>query len=752
MTVLFAGAIGLGAFLLFVIQPEVGKLVLPLLGGTPAVWNTCLVFFQLALLAGYLYAHLLGRFGLRLQIGIHLTLMALAGVALPIAVQGAALDRMAERPALWLFGVLITRVAAPYVVSAATAPLLQRWWASTRESTAGDPYFLYAASNAGSLLALLAYPTVIEPLLPLAWQSAAWAGGYALLMALLAVTGVMAWRRRAPAGTIVRGADVVDVPVTLRRRLRWFVLSAVPVVIMLGATTHITTDVAAVPLLWVLPLSVYLTTFILAFAQRQLIAPRWASALLAVAVLPPLLAVALSANGPWLPLLACHLIALFFAALVCHGELARDRPTPTHLTEFYLWIAAGGAFGGLLTALAAPLLFTSILEYPLGLLAACLLRPGQSAPPIASPSAGAIDTGTDTGTGVVAASPRPAVALRRDLLWVGAIALVATACALLRPHLLADWTPGIALAPPIVLATLQWHRPRRFALALGASMLAVALLSSSPHRDLFVGRNFFGVVRVRATEVGAVNNLHTVHMLLHGNILHGMQAVSAAWRLEPGSYYGRLGPVGQLFDESPAHATRTRVGVVGLGIGALIAYGRPQERWTFFEINPTIVDVATDRRYFSYLADTPVPYDIVLGEGRLAVAQQPDHSFDLLVLDAFSSDAIPTHLVTRDAIAMYFRKLRPDGLLLVNVSNRFVSLPPVLGAIAQAEGLAGRQRGFVPAESAVDLFPAEWVVLARNEASLGAMGRDTRWDRLPTRTRVWSDDYSSLVSVLKWRR
>lgn len=725
MTVLFAGAIGLGAFLLFVIQPEVGKLVLPLLGGTPAVWNTCLVFFQLALLAGYLYAHLLGRLGLRLQIALHLSLMALAGFALPIAVQGASLERMAERPALWLFGVLIARVAAPYIVAAATAPLLQRWWASTRESTAGDPYFLYAASNAGSLLALLAYPVLIEPMLPLARQATVWAAGYLLLMALLAATGIMAWRRRAPAGTIARGADVADVPVTLRRRLRWFVLSAVPVVIMLGATTHITTDVAAVPLLWVLPLSVYLTTFILAFAQRQIIAPRWASALLAVAVLPPLLAVALSANGPWLPLLVCHLIALFFAALVCHGELARDRPTPTHLTEFYLWIAAGGAFGGLLTALAAPLLFSSILEYPLGLLAACLLRP----------------TGAE-----------PRHPLRGDLLWVGGIALVAIVCALLRPVLLADWTPGIALAPPIVLATLQWPRPRRFALALGASMLAVALLSSSPHRDLFAARNFFGVVRVRATEVGAANNLHTVHMLLHGNILHGMQAVDTAWRLEPGSYYGRLGPVGQLFDQSPGQATRSRVGVVGLGIGALIAYGRPHERWTFFEINPTVVDVAMDRRYFSYLADTRVPYDIVLGEGRLAVAQQPERSFDLIVLDAFSSDAIPTHLVTREAIAMYFRKLRPDGLLLVNVSNRFVSLPPVLGAIARAEGLAGRLRGFVPAESAVDLFPAEWVVLARDEASLGVIARDERWDRLPTRTRAWSDDYSSLVSVLKWRR
>jgi hypothetical protein len=536
------------------------------------------------------------------------------------------------------------------------------------------------------------------------------------------------------------------------------VLSAVPVVIMLGATTHITTDVAAVPLLWVLPLSVYLTTFILAFATRQIISPRWASTLLPVAVLPPLLAVALSANGPWLPLLVTHLIGLFFAALVCHGALARDRPSTAHLTEFYLWIAAGGALGGLLTTLGAPLVFTSILEYPIGLLAACLLRPDVTPPP-ATGHDGATTGGADAKPAAVATSPAIArAALKRDVLWIAAIALVALASALLQPTLLPDWTPGIALALPLVLVITQYHRPRRFALALAVALVTVALLGRSPHRDIFLDRNFFGVVRVRATEVGEGALSHPVHLLLHGNILHGMQAVNATWRMEPGSYYGRRGPVGQLFLDTPAHDTRSRVGVVGLGIGALIAYGRASERWTFFEINPTVVHVATDRRYFTYLADTPVPHDIVLGEGRLAVAQQPDRSFDLLVLDAFSSDAIPTHLVTREAIAMYFRKLKADGVLLVNVSNRFVSLQPVLGAIARDEGLVGRQRGYVPTDKDRDLFPAEWVVLAKDDRALGPIATDDRWQPLPESAPVaggraaWTDDYSSLVSVLKWRR
>jgi hypothetical protein len=768
MTVLFGLAIGLGAFLLFVIQPEVGKLVLPLLGGTPAVWNTCLVFFQLALLGGYLYAHLIGRLGLRAQVAIHISLMAIAGFVLPVTIHVAGLQSMAERPALWLFGVLIARVAAPYIVAAATAPLLQRWWASTAQATAHDPYFLYAASNAGSLLALLTYPTLIEPALTLAHQSLAWTAGYVASMALMATAGLLAWRRRAPAAAaLASGTELGNgaaEPLTWRRRLRWFVLSAVPVVIMLGATTHITTDVAAVPLLWVLPLSVYLSTFILAFATRQIISPRWASTLLPVAVMPPLLAVALSANGPWLPLLATHLLGLFFAALVCHGALARDRPSTTHLTEFYLWIAAGGALGGLLTTLGAPLVFTSILEYPIGLLAACLLRPDVAAAPVPAPASARDDAATDGIAFAATAAPAPATApasaraaLTRDIIWIAAVALVALASALLQPTLLPDWTPGIALALPLVLVITQYHRPRRFALALAAALVTVALLGRSPHRDIFLDRNFFGVVRVRATEVGEGALSHPVHLLLHGNILHGMQAVNAAWQMEPGSYYGRRGPVGQLFLDTPAHDTRARVGVVGLGIGALIAYGRPSERWTFFEINPTVVHVATDRRYFTYLADTPVPHDIVLGEGRLAVAQQPDASFDLLVLDAFSSDAIPTHLVTREAVAMYFRKLKPDGVLLVNVSNRFVSLQPVLGAIARDEGLAGRQQGYVPTDQDRDLFPAEWVVLAKDERALGPIAGDGRWQALPESgagdgRAAWTDDYSSLVSVLKWRR
>jgi hypothetical protein len=727
MTVLFGIAIGLGAFLLFVIQPEVGKLVLPLLGGTPAVWNTCLVFFQLALLAGYLYAHLLGRLGLRAQIALHLSLMTVAGVVLPITVRGTNLETMAEQPTLWLFGVLLARVAAPYIVTAATAPLLQRWWASTVQATADDPYFLYAASNTGSLLALLTYPLAIEPGLTLAYQSRIWTAGYVLLMIALAAAAFMAWRQRAPIDRFQ--PQPRPEPLTWMRRLRWFVLSAVPVVIMLGATTHITTDVAAVPLLWVLPLSVYLATFILAFARRQIIPPRWASALLPVAVLPPLLTVALGANGPWLPLLASHLIGLFFASLVCHGELARDRPPTAHLTAFYLWIAAGGAVGGLITTLGAPVVFRTILEYPIGLIAACLLRPDPDSGPLVGPAA------------------------RRDAIWVVVIALTAIAAALIQPRLLPDWTPGIALIPPLILIITQWHRPRRFALGLVVGLSATTLFGHPTHRDLFIDRNFFGVVRVRTTEVGADKGTHAVNLLLHGNILHGMQATTAAWRLEPGSYYGRQGPVGQLFLDTPAHETRARVGVVGLGIGALIAYGRPQERWTFFEINPTVVTVATDRRYFTYLADTPVPFDIVLGEGRLAVAEQPDRSFDLLVLDAFSSDAIPTHLVTREAIAMYFRKLADDGVLLVNVSNRFVSLPPVLAAIAREDGLVGWQRGYVPTEADRDLFPAEWVVLARHARAVGPIATDPRWERLGDPSRAaWTDDYSSLVSVLKWRR
>jgi len=748
MTILFSIAIGLGAFLVFVVQPQVGKLVLPLLGGTPAVWNTCLVFFQLSLLGGYLYAHLISRLALRVQIALHLLVMAVAGaLVLPVSIAAASAPPDIQMPSRWLFTLLLVRVGAPFVAISATAPLLQRWLGGTRHPQAHDPYFLYAASNTGSLLALLAYPVVIEPLFPLHAQSDMWTLGYVALALLVAITGMAAWRDRAPAARIdPLEESMVDLlePLPVARRLRWIALAAVPASLMLSVTTHLTTDVAAVPLLWIGPLSVYLLTFVLAFAKRPPLSHRWLCALLPVVVLPPLLTISFSLTGPWWALLIAHMVALFVVAMVCHGELAADRPSVARLTQFYLWVAVGGALGGLFNALVAPLVFHSVVEYPLGLLAACLLRP----------DAARLSARANATARAIAMSIRRHP-FWRDLAWAaGALlaALIVARAMAFTGH--ADRALA-AVAIPLLVAIMQWPISRRYALCLVATLLAVRFIDRPEYSDLVIDRNFFGVVKVRVTP----DNKY--HVLMHGNILHGMQPLVTKANERPVSYYGPSGPIGQVFSDqtaasppSSASPARARVGVVGLGIGTLIAYGQPRDQWTFFEINPNVVRIARDPRYFTYLSQSRAPYDIVMGEGRLNLARQPDHEFDLLVLDAFTSDAVPTHLITREAVQLYLDKLKPDGLLLLNISNKYVSLAPVLGAIARDLDLTGRWRMYVPtpAQGEGGEFPATWVVMGRTATALGAIATDRRWDPLPTEARVpaWTDSYSSLLGVMKW--
>ncbi len=740
MTLLFSTAIGLGAFLVFVVQPQVGKLVLPLLGGTPAVWNTCLVFFQLSLLGGYFYAHLVSRLAFRLQVVVHLFVMAVAGaIVLPISIAATAPPDV-DMPSRWLFSLLLVRVGGPFVAISATAPLLQRWLGGTRHPHAHDPYFLYAASNTGSLLALLAYPAAIEPALSLHAQSDLWTFGYVSLGLLVALTGIVAWRERAPPAVMdPLDESMVDLlePLPVARRLRWIALAAVPASLMLSVTTHLTTDVAAVPLLWVVPLSVYLLTFVLAFAKRPPLSHRWLCALLPVVVLPPLLTMSLGLNGPWWALLIAHLGALFVVAMVCHGELAADRPSVARLTQFYLWISVGGALGGLFNALVAPLVFHSVVEYPLGLLAACLLRPDA----------------TRRSGGIQHVPERVPIGQRpvwRDLAWgVGALVLALVAARAIGFAGHADRATA-AISLPLIVAIMQWPFARRFAFCLAATLLAMHWIDRPDYRDLVSDRNFFGVVKVRVTPD------EKYHVLMHGNILHGMQPLITSGNERPEhpvSYYGPSGPMGQIFGSADAPA-RPRVGVVGLGIGTLIAYGTPHDQWTFFEINPNVVRIARDPRYFTYLSQSRAPYDIVMGEGRLNLARQHDREFDLLVLDAFTSDAIPTHLITREAIQLYLDKLKPSGILLLNISNKYVSLAPVLGAIARDLDLTGRWRFYVPTPKEADTgeFPATWVVIGRTPAALGPLATDSRWEPLPTERRVpaWTDSYSSLLGVMKW--
>ena len=669
MVPLFATALFLTSGLLFAVEPLIAKGLLPSLGGGATVWTTAVAFFQLALVVGYLYAHLAStRLGLRRHAALHVVLLGAVALALPLApVNGVA---PATHQTLWLFGRLAATIGLPFVLLAATSPLLQAWFASTGSRGARDPYFLYAASNAGSMLALLAYPALIEPWLGLAHQRRLWSSGMILAVGLVATCAVVSLRRSsspAPAAPPSRGGARAG-GVGWRLRWRWLALAAVPSSLLLSVTTYVTTDLVAFPLLWVVPLAIYLLTFILAFSARQPLSMRrllWLQPLLLVPLTAEMF---MTTEGNALALIPIHLTIFFVTALVCHQTLAHSRPTAERSTEFYLWIAVGGALGGLFNVFLAPVLFRSVVEYPLGLIAAALLRPAAA---------------------VTAGEPR---ARRLDLALPGGLAagLCGAALVLRRLSLTpADHTGLFALAGLLSLAgvaaySFRW-RPLRFGLGLAAIVVGGAFYAGGAPRAAFADRSFYAVHRV-------VRDSPTRLTLVSGNTVHGVQDLSPALRHEPLSYYHRRSPIGELMTAWQGRPQRGRIGVVGLGAGTLAAYAEPGEHWTFFEIDPVVVDLARDRGLFTFLADARGEVDIVLGDGRLSLASIPDGTFGLLVFDAFSSDAVPVHLLTREAIALDLRKLAPGGLLAFHVSNRHLDLQRVLAGGATAAGLVGLLR------------------------------------------------------------
>lgn len=739
---LYALTLAIAAFLLFVVQPMAGKAVLPTLGGTPAVWTTCMAFFQTALLAGYAYAHLLSApWGTpRRQAMIHL---AMLGIAALVAHRVGLLDQIsagppeAQAPVAWLLGLLIATIGFPFVVLSATAPMLQRWYAHGGFRSSSDPYFLYASSNLGSLLALVAYPVLIEPLWPLEQQARFWWIGFSLLFILTTACAVVT----RPTGTAGERSGVDLEPpgsqprwLSLRRWGRWAVLAFIPSCSLVGVTAYLSTDVAAMPLLWVIPLGLYLLSLISAFARRPMPPRAWS--IRAFPVLALLLAPALAAGlvQPfWIPL---HLATFFFGALVCHGELVRDRPSTRGLTAFYLALAFGGAAGGLFNALVAPWVFDRIAEYPLALVLALLVVPS-------------------TGSAVAGRHSEQETALARRTIGIPLAVLVLGSVLAVNPGGLATSVVGVfalMIAAGLValsISTLR-SRPRRFALTLGAILLASGLSSGVDGRTLLRERNFYGVLRVTHDEPAQMRRL------FHGSTLHGQQSTRPDAEGIPLSYFHPSGPIGDVFEAVAMRAAPGEVAVVGLGIGSLAAYSRPGERWTFYEIDPSVERVASDPRYFSYLEDAQADHiRIRIGDARLRLADAPDGAYTLIVLDAFSSDALPVHLMTREALQVYRRKLVPGGLLAFNLSNRYLDLNPVLGSLARDAGMACRIRSEFEVDASLrrqGKLPSIWGVLAENEADLGLLASDHRWK--PARTmsggRVWTDQWSSLIAA--WRR
>ncbi|MCA1565637.1 MAG: fused MFS/spermidine synthase [Acidobacteria bacterium] len=774
LTVLYGVTLFASASLLFWVQPMMAKMLLPLLGGTPAVWNTCMLFFQAMLLAGYAYALAVSKWlTLGGQVVVHALVLLSTALTFPILISAEAVRSVPREgdPSLWLLWSLLTTVGLPFFAVSTNGPLLQKWFAETREASARDPYFLYAASNAGSLLSLLSYPLLVEPKLTLGWQSRLWSLGYALLLLLLAACAFAALRRRAKragselrAGAFAAGesrdrvtrtetnspreaddAAEVENPgdaevenpgdaeaesLSWRRRLRWVALAFVPSSLMLGVTTYFSTDIASLPLLWVVPLSLYLLTLVFAFARRQIFKPRTLARVLPGVTLIFALVYLSGATQPVWLLIFSHLFFFVVAAMACHAQLAADRPGVRHLAEFYLLLSVGGVLGGLFNALVAPTLFNTTLEYPLVIVLACLLLPRS-----------------DADAGAARDTPRER--------WLDAgipagVALLTLMLALAVSRFKFDWVQSLALVVgvPLIISYLFKNRPVRFALALGAVMIGSGFHVNLNRRTLLAERNFFGTLRV--TEDAG----DRMHWLYHGTTIHGRQSLALDRHCEPLSYYHREGPLGQVFKTFDAKLANANVAIVGLGTGATAAYTRAGQSWTFYEINPAVVSIARDPALFTYLSYcAAAPVEVSLGDARLQLQNAPPAHYTLIVLDAFSSDAIPMHLMTVEALDLYLSKLAPGGLVVFHISNRSLDLHPVVADLARARSLVCLGFDDTARNQPGGKEPSQWVVMARRAEDVQTLATDPRWQTLEGRPErpVWTDDFSNIITIFKWR-
>jgi hypothetical protein len=739
---IFTITIFLGAAMLFLVQPMIAKMVLPLLGGSPSVWNTCMVFFQALLLAGYAYAHYSVKLlGLRRQIVLHLVVISLplllwpAGIP-PIAKPGST-PGPADAPVPWLLAMLLICIGPAFFVLSTCSTLMQRWFTDTGHAAAKDPYFLYIASNAGSMLALLAYPLLVEPWVTLPGQRLLWSIGYAALAGATVVCAVLAGR--TPLVAVANTHTPAHAPAPpWSTRARWIALAAVPSSLMLAITQYLSTDIAAIPLLWIVPLAIYLITFVLAFAKKPLIPIRVSNRTLPILVLALAVIVLLARRDPIWIIIVLNLATLFFGAMLCHGQLAQSRPDPAHLTAFYLCLALGGVLGGLFNVLAAPMLFDTLLEYPIVLAAACWLRP--SGPRIGPRWQRIV---TDVGFAmlpvVIASLPTEILRILRNMGLISGPLNDTTRMALL-------------IGLPVLACYALVGVPRRFAIGVAALIIVNAAFHSR-HADAEV-RTFFGLYTVQRT---ATPQGREVVELLHGTTLHGAQWADPSARTEPLIYYHRSGPVGDVFSAFGHTPLFDRVALVGLGAGTIAAYGRDGQTLTFYEIDPAVVRLSRDSGLFHYVRDSKARCEFAIGDARISLAREADGTYGAIVLDAFSSDAVPVHLLTREAVDMYISKLKPGGIIALHVSNRYLELERVVSGVVQDLGLHAAIRDDTVPEDESDqtlYWSSTWVAVARAQEDLAPLLARKRWKVLTPdpADRVWTDDYSSFVGIFQWNR
>jgi hypothetical protein len=728
----YTAAIFVSALLLFSVQPLFTKMVLPRLGGSPAVWSVAMVFFQSLLLAGYAYAHLLMQIKNRtIPVAVHLVLLVVALLTLPLSISGGFGEPPTSGYAFWLLALFAVSIGLPFFALAANNPMLQAWFVRTGHPAAPDPYFLYASSNIGSFLALLSYPVLLEPMFTLRTQNLIWTVGYGLLILLIAGCGALLLRSPALAAADLQ-VEATDVPApSWLQRARWIFLAAVPSGLLIAVTAHISTDVAAAPLLWVLPLSLYLLTWVLVFQSRPLI-PHWLMLQLQpLAIAGVVILLAVGGEQNLLLTLGGHQLCFFVIAMACHGELARTRPPAKYLTGFYVALSFGGMVGGLFAGLIAPFLFSWIAEYPILVALAALCRPATEErwPGLTRWYWPLIAVVTVVLVAPTFSIGKLAVWLEDHRVWVAG---------------------GVGVLAGLAALALNADRWKIFATVVTALVL-IRIYPADEGRTETV-RSFFGVHKIVVTPHGQY------HVLMHGTTIHGAQkylnsdGTPVTGRPEPITYYHRDGGIGQAITaiRERKGAAPLRVAVIGVGSGTLTCAAAPGESWKFFEIDQTMVDTASDPKYFSYIRNCAPDFKPVIGDARLTFAREPDGAYDLIIVDAYSSDAIPIHLATKEAMAIYKAKLAPQGAVVMHVSNRHLELESVVVGIADANDLKSWVYDEDSGRDDEYIFSTDVVVSARAEADVGSLANSDKWDeREPTAgQRVWTDDYSNILGAV----
>jgi hypothetical protein len=735
--IIFAGTLLTSASLLFSVQPLFAKMVLPHLGGSPSVWAVAMCFFQAVLLAGYCYAHALNRFAPSWAAPIvHLMVCAAAALALPFALPEWASEVPSGNTYLWLVSVLAVGVGLPFFAVSANAPLLQAWFSRSGHPHANDPYFLYGASNLGSLVSLLSYPFLIEPMFGLDVQRGIWATGFVMLMLMLGACAVLMLSSRSKHSTATADAlsEATSKVITMRDRLIWIGLAFVPSALLVAFTTHITTDVASAPFLWVIPLATFLGTFVIVFRDKSMISHQVVLRVHPFLVASALVFVVMPQAGGTILQAVLGFATFVVTTLVSHRALYEARPAAAKLTEFYLYMSLGGVLGGMFAALLAPQLFNTVVEYPLLIVVGLFARPGVAA------ALRTINVETLTRA--------------QWALVVMPVALIATLLA-------------TGLAPLSVSTNVIWIRSLGVAAAValfadrvtlltisGVLAIVMTLLASTANVDGYSERSFFGASRIMDSADGRYR------LLIHGSTIHGGQRMlddkgDKLLNAQPIMYYSAEGPMARGFDIVRAGKAdgKLNAGVIGLGTGSLACQLEPGESIAYFEIDPVVVSIARDPKRFTFLSSCAPKARTILGDARLTLAKEPVGAFDYLVVDAFSSDAVPVHLLTREALSLYLSRIKPAGLIAFHISNRHMELESVVAAT-----VATMPNVFMAAvlhkddARSIDNHPSHVVYLSRNRATIDRVMRERGARKVDARQTVgWSDNYADILSAI-WRR